>query len=41
LNTLLFCKFSHLEIMEGSEIIIVHVHCERHILKKKSRNYNK
>ena len=23
LNTLLFCKFSHLEIMEGSEIVIV------------------
>ena len=22
LNTLLFCKFSHLEIMEGSEIVI-------------------
>jgi len=23
LNTLLFCKFSYLEIMEGSEIVIV------------------
>uniref|UniRef100_A0A8C6WKY5 Homeobox domain-containing protein n=1 Tax=Neogobius melanostomus TaxID=47308 RepID=A0A8C6WKY5_9GOBI len=23
MNTLLFCKFSHLEIMEGSEIVIV------------------
>jgi len=23
LNTLLFCKFSHLEIMDGSEILIV------------------
>ena len=23
LNTLLFCKFSHLEIMEGSEIFMV------------------
>jgi len=23
LTTLLFCKFSHLEIMEGSEIVIV------------------
>jgi len=23
LNTLLFCKVSHLEIMEGSEIVIV------------------
>jgi len=23
LNTLLFCKFSHLEIMEGSEVVIV------------------
>jgi len=22
-NTLLFCKFSHLEIMEGAEIVIV------------------
>jgi len=23
LNTLLFCKFSHSEIMEGSEIVII------------------
>jgi len=23
LNTLPFCKFSHLEIMEGSEIVVV------------------
>jgi len=23
LNTLLFCKFSHLEIMEGSKIVII------------------
>jgi len=23
LNTLLFCKFSHLEVMEGPEIVIV------------------
>ncbi|KAI5101218.1 transmembrane channel-like protein 3 isoform X1, partial [Silurus meridionalis] len=27
LNTLLFCKFSHLEIMEGSEIVIVAYSC--------------
>jgi len=31
LNTLLFCKFSHLEITEGSEIVIVSVYCERHL----------
>jgi len=38
LNTLLFCKFSHLEIMEGSEIVIVGA-CplERHNLKKKKK----
>jgi len=32
LNTLQFCKFSNLEIMEGSEIVIckkVHVHCKK------------
>jgi len=35
MNTLLFCKLADLEIMEGSEIVIVGVCPQRHNLKKK------
>jgi len=41
LNTVLFCKFPHLEIMEGSEIVIVGACPLWDNLKKKIQNFPK